>query len=98
MFIPCDENVVGNGRDAGIQIGNRGARRRARCRGFAVLLTGCLSRVGKRPAFAASEKVRLILGAPRSYSLRRVNKTDICMITAELHHALNKLGETNGSD
>jgi len=44
------------------------------------------------------KKVRLIVGEPRSYSSREANKIDICTITAELHHAVKKLGESNGSD
>src|SRR5438128_10234682 len=44
------------------------------------------------------KKVRLILGAPRSYSSRKANKIDICTIAAELHRAVKELGESNGSD
>ncbi|HJW37019.1 MAG TPA: lysophospholipid acyltransferase family protein [Candidatus Udaeobacter sp.] len=43
-------------------------------------------------------KVRLIVGAPRSYSSCKANKADICTIAAELHRAVKKLGESNGSD
>jgi 1-acyl-sn-glycerol-3-phosphate acyltransferase len=43
-------------------------------------------------------KVRLVIGAPRSYSSRKANKIDICTIAAELHHAVKTLGESNGSD
>jgi 1-acyl-sn-glycerol-3-phosphate acyltransferase len=44
------------------------------------------------------KKVRLIVGAPRIYSSRKANKTDICRIAAELRHAVKELGESNGSD
>jgi 1-acyl-sn-glycerol-3-phosphate acyltransferase len=44
------------------------------------------------------KKVRLIVGAPRSYSSRKANKIDICTIAAELHRAVKELGESNGSD
>jgi 1-acyl-sn-glycerol-3-phosphate acyltransferase len=44
------------------------------------------------------KKIRLVVGAPRSYSSRKTNKSDICTIAAELHHAVKKLGESNGSD
>jgi 1-acyl-sn-glycerol-3-phosphate acyltransferase len=44
------------------------------------------------------KKVRLVVGTPRSYSSRKGNKIDICTIAAELHHAVKKLGESNGSD
>jgi 1-acyl-sn-glycerol-3-phosphate acyltransferase len=43
-------------------------------------------------------KVRLIVGAPRSYSSRKANKIDICTITTELHRAVKELAESNGSD
>src|SRR5438128_10361995 len=44
------------------------------------------------------KKVRLIVGAARSYSSRKANKIDICAIAAELHRAVKELGESNGSD
>jgi 1-acyl-sn-glycerol-3-phosphate acyltransferase len=44
------------------------------------------------------KKVRLIVGAPRSYSLRTANKIEVCTIAAELHRAVKELGESNGSD
>jgi len=44
------------------------------------------------------KKVRLIVGAPRNYSLHTANKIDICAIAAELHRAVKELGESNGSD
>ena len=43
-------------------------------------------------------KVRLVVGAPRSYSSRKTNKSDICTIAAELHRAVKELGESNGSE
>jgi 1-acyl-sn-glycerol-3-phosphate acyltransferase len=43
-------------------------------------------------------KVRLIVGGPRNYSSRNTNKIDMCTIAAELHRAVKKLGECNGSD
>ncbi|HEY2142826.1 MAG TPA: lysophospholipid acyltransferase family protein [Candidatus Udaeobacter sp.] len=43
-------------------------------------------------------KVRLVVGAPRSYSSRKTNKSDICTIAAELHRAVKELAESNGSD
>ena len=43
-------------------------------------------------------KVRLVVGAPRSYSSRKANKIGICTIAAELHRAVKELGENNGSD
>jgi len=43
-------------------------------------------------------KVRLVVGAPRSYSSRKTNKSDICTIAAELHRAVKELGESNGCD
>jgi 1-acyl-sn-glycerol-3-phosphate acyltransferase len=44
------------------------------------------------------KKVRLIVGAPRSYSSRTANKIDVCTIAAELHRAVKELGQSNGSD
>jgi len=43
-------------------------------------------------------KVRLVVGAPRSYSSRKTNKSDICTIATELHRAVKELGESNGCD
>jgi 1-acyl-sn-glycerol-3-phosphate acyltransferase len=42
-------------------------------------------------------KVRLIVGAPRHYSSRRAEKRELCAIAAELHRAVQELGQTNGS-
>jgi 1-acyl-sn-glycerol-3-phosphate acyltransferase len=44
------------------------------------------------------KKVRLIVGAPRSYSSRNASKIDICAIAVELHRTVKELGESNGSD
>jgi 1-acyl-sn-glycerol-3-phosphate acyltransferase len=44
------------------------------------------------------KKVRLIVGAPRSYSSRNSNKIDIGAIAAELCRAVKELGESNGSN
>src|SRR6266436_2306559 len=44
------------------------------------------------------KKVRLIVGAARSYSSRKANKIDICAIAAEMHRAVKELGESDESD
>ena len=42
-------------------------------------------------------KVRLIIGTPRNYAARGAEKGDLCAIAAELHGAVNQLGQTDGS-
>lgn len=42
-------------------------------------------------------KVRLIIGAPRNYSERSLEKSDLCAIASELQRAVTELGESNGS-
>ena len=42
-------------------------------------------------------KVRLIVGAARSYRTRSADKIDICAVAAELRDAVNELRPTNGS-
>lgn len=42
-------------------------------------------------------KVRLIIGTPRNYSTRGTEKSDLCAIAAELHRAVDQLGQTDGS-
>src|SRR5205809_7211668 len=49
-------HAIGNGRDPGIQIRNRRARRRSGRHRSALLLAGRLSRVAEGPASAASKK------------------------------------------
>jgi 1-acyl-sn-glycerol-3-phosphate acyltransferase len=41
-------------------------------------------------------KVRLIVGAPRTYSARSTDKIDVCAIAMELQSAVNDLARTNG--
>ena len=41
-------------------------------------------------------KVRLIIGAPRNYAARSLEKSDLCAIAAELQGAVTELGETDG--
>ena len=41
-------------------------------------------------------KVRLIIGTPRNYGARGAERNDLCAIAAELHGAVNELGEDNG--
>jgi 1-acyl-sn-glycerol-3-phosphate acyltransferase len=38
-------------------------------------------------------KVRLVIGVPRNYSARSLEKSDLCAIAAELHGAVKELGE-----
>jgi 1-acyl-sn-glycerol-3-phosphate acyltransferase len=42
-------------------------------------------------------KVRLIIGAPRNYSERGLEKSDLCAIAAELQRAVKELGASNGT-
>jgi 1-acyl-sn-glycerol-3-phosphate acyltransferase len=42
-------------------------------------------------------KVRLIVGAPRTYRTRAADKIDICAIATELRNAVNELRPANGS-
>jgi 1-acyl-sn-glycerol-3-phosphate acyltransferase len=42
-------------------------------------------------------KVRLIVGAPRNYSSRSAEKSELCGIASELHRAVQELGRTNGT-
>jgi 1-acyl-sn-glycerol-3-phosphate acyltransferase len=42
-------------------------------------------------------KVRLIIGAPRNYSERGLEKSDLCAIAAELQRAVKELGKSNGA-
>ena len=42
-------------------------------------------------------KVRLIIGTPRNYATRGTEKSELSAIAAELHRAVNQLGQTNGS-
>jgi 1-acyl-sn-glycerol-3-phosphate acyltransferase len=61
-------------------------------------LQGAFSAWPKGRHLPRPKKIRLVVGAPRSYSSRKANKNDICTIASELHHAVKKLGESNGSD
>jgi 1-acyl-sn-glycerol-3-phosphate acyltransferase len=42
-------------------------------------------------------KVRLLIGAPRNYAARSLEKSDLCAIAAELHGAVKELREADGS-
>ncbi len=42
-------------------------------------------------------KVRLIIGTPRNYAARGAEKSDLCAIAADLHDAVNQLGQIDGS-
>jgi 1-acyl-sn-glycerol-3-phosphate acyltransferase len=42
-------------------------------------------------------KMRLIIGAPRNYSARSFEKSDLYAIASELHCAVKELGEADGS-
>jgi 1-acyl-sn-glycerol-3-phosphate acyltransferase len=50
---------------------------------------------GKR--FPSPRKIRLVIGTPRNYRDRGIDKTDICAIAAELRDAVNQLRSANGN-
>jgi 1-acyl-sn-glycerol-3-phosphate acyltransferase len=60
-------------------------------------LQGAFQAWPKGRRFPRPKKVRLIIGAPCNYASRNAEKSDISSIVSELHWAVRKLGETNGS-